>query len=378
MNTPFVFGKIASSEYFTNRTEEVKQLSFNFQSLVNTVIISPRRWGKSSLVQRAAEAVQKTDMSIRFCFIDMYNVRSEEQFYQHLAQATMKALSLKLEEILEISRNYLTRIIPTISFNTDPANEFSLSMDWEKVKKQPDEILDLPEKVATSKNIKLMICIDKFQNISGFDQPVDFQKKLRSHWQTHKNVGYCLYGSKRHMLLDVFSLQSMPFYNFGQILFLNKISEEHWISFIIERFSATGKEISVENAALICKFTENHSFYVQQLAHLTWLNTENTCNTEQVTDAFESLLLQLSFLYQSRTDTLSNSHVSFLEAVLMGEKKFSSREIIKTYNLGTSANVSRIKQALVSKEIIEISGSDIEFIDPMYKNWLLKHYFKIS
>jgi uncharacterized protein YqgQ len=378
METPFVFGKHASLDYFANRSEEIKQLSFNFQSLVNTVIISPRRWGKSSLVLKAAEETRKTEKKIRFCFIDMYNVRTENQFYQLLAQETMKALSSKLEEVLEISKNYLTRIIPKISFNPDPASEFSISMDWEEVSKQPDEVLDLAEKAASAKNIKLIICIDEFQNISGFDQPVEFQKKLRSHWQTHKNVGYCLYGSKRHMLLDVFSSQSMPFYNFGQIVFLNKISKEHWIPFIIGRFAATGKVISAETAGLICTLTENHSFYVQQLAHFSWLNSSVTCKKEDVTSAFETLLLQLSFLYQTLTDGLSNSQINFLEALLNGEEKFSSKEIIKTYNLGTSANVTRIKQALVNKELIEISGSDIEFLDPMYKHWLAKHYFKIG
>ncbi len=377
MNTPFVFGKIASAEYFTNRTNEISQLTSNFQSLVNTIIISPRRWGKSSLVLKAAEATQKVDKTVNFCFIDMYNVRSEEQFYQLLAQETLKALSSKLDEILEISRNYLTRIIPTISFNPDPMNEFSLSMDWEQVKKQPDEILDFAEKIARSKNIKLIICIDEFQNISGFEQPVEFQKKLRSHWQKHQNVGYCLFGSKRHMLLDVFSSQSMPFYNFGQLLFLSKITEEHWIPFIIERFLETGKNISEEPAKMICIYAENHSFYVQQLAHLAWLNTDTTCKNEQVTDAYENLLLQLSFLYQSITDGLSNTQISFLEAVLKGEEKFSSKEIIKAYNLGTSANVTRIKQALTGKEIIESVGNKIEFLDPMYKSWLIKHYFKL-
>jgi AAA+ ATPase superfamily predicted ATPase len=377
MNTPFVFGKIASDEYFTNRTVEISQLSSNFQSLVNTIIISPRRWGKSSLVKKAAEEASKIDKNIKFCFIDMYNVRSEEQFYQLLAQETLKVLSSKLDEILEISRSYLTRIIPTISFNPDPMNDFSISMDWEQIKKQPDEILDFAEKIAQSKKIKLMICIDEFQNISGFGQPVEFQKKLRSHWQKHQYVGYCLFGSKRHMLLDVFSSQSMPFYNFGHLLFLNKISEEHWIPFIVKRFQETGKKISPENAKMICAYAENHSFYVQQLAHLAWLNSENICNAEQVTRAYENLLLQLSFLYQSITDGLSNTQLSFLEAVLKGEEKFSSKEIIKTYNLGTSANVSRIKQALTEKEIIESVGNEIEFLDPMYKSWLSKHYFKL-
>ncbi len=378
MNTPFIFGKIAIDEYFTNRTNEVEQLANNFLSLINTVIISPRRWGKSSLVLKSSEIAKKRDRKIKFCFIDMYNIRNEEQFYQLLAQEVLRASSSKIEEMIESSRNFLSRIIPKISFSPDLNNEISISMDWDEVKKDPDEILDFAENIARSKGTRLIICIDEFQNIAGFGEPVEFQKKLRSHWQKHQNVAYCLYGSKRHMLLDVFNSQSMPFYKFGDILFLEKITEKHWIPFILERFLSTGKSISENNARLICTLAENHSFYVQQLSHLTWLNTENTCNKEQITTAYDNLLLQLGFLYQTSTDGLSNTQVNFLEAALKEEEKLSSKEIIKVYKLGTSANVSRIKQALINKEIIEIQGNEIEFLDPMYKSWLIKHYFKIS
>lgn len=378
MKTPFVFGKIANAEYFTNRNSEVERLANNFLSLVNTVIISPRRWGKSSLVLKASEITKEKDIKTKFCFIDMYNIRSEEQFYQLLAQEVLKASSTRFEEMLESTRNFLSRIIPKISVNPDPGNEISISMDWEEVKKNPDEILDFAEKIALSKNIRFIICIDEFQNISGFDEPVEFQKKLRSHWQYHQNVSYCLYGSKRHMLLDVFNSQSMPFYKFGDILFLEKITENHWISFILERFISTGKNISEENARLICSLTENHSFYVQQLSHLAWLNTDNFCKKEDIINAFDNLLLQLGFLYQTSTDGLSNTQINFLEAALKDEEKLSSKETIKTYKLGTSANVTRIKQALVNKEIIEFQGNNIEFLDPLYKSWLKKHYFKVD
>lgn len=378
METPFVFGKVASSDYFTNRKDEITRLISNFNLKINTIIISPRRWGKSSLVKKASEITQQSNSKIKFCFIDMFNIRSEEHFYQLLSQEVLKASSTKLEEILDISKKFLSLILPKISFSPDLNSEFSISADWEQVKKQPDEIIDLAENVAKSKNIQLVVCIDEFQNISGFDEPVEFQKKLRSHWQYHQNVSYCLFGSKRHMLLDVFNSQSMPFYKFGDILFLNKITEEHWIPFIISRFLSTEKTISETNARLICTLAENHSFYVQQLAHLTWVNTEKECSENVIITAYENLLLQLGFLYQTNTDALSNTQINFLEAVLNSENQFSSKEIIKKYRLGTSANVNRIKQALTNKEIIEIQGNNVEFLDPMYKNWLKKHYFRIQ
>ncbi|HKJ78101.1 MAG TPA: hypothetical protein VKA10_01145 [Prolixibacteraceae bacterium] len=377
MTTPFIFGKVASAEYFTNRTEELNQLIQNFNSLLNTIIISPRRWGKSSLVKKAANITVSQSTDIKFCFIDMYNIRSEDQFYQLLSEEILKASASKMKEILEFSRNFLSQIIPKISFSPDVNNEFSISADWEQIIKQPDEILDLAENIAKAKNIKFIICIDEFQNISDFKEPVEFQKKLRSHWQHHQNVGYCLYGSKRHMLLDVFSSQSMPFYKFGNLMFLDKISEEHWIPFIIDRFSSTGKNITAANAGLICKLVENHSFYVQQLAHLSWVSTENECKKEIILNAHEKLLLQLSYLYQTNTDGLSNTQIYFLHALLKGEEKFSSKDMIKKYKLGTSANVSRIKQALENKEVIEITGGKIDFNDPVYKSWLKEHYFQL-
>ena len=86
METPFVFGKIASGEEFADREKELQHLAANFQSGINTILISPRRWGKSSLVHKAALFTEKKNKKILFCHVDLFNVRNEEQFYQALAQ----------------------------------------------------------------------------------------------------------------------------------------------------------------------------------------------------------------------------------------------------------------------------------------------------
>ena len=229
MQTPFIYGKIVQNESFTDRENETGQLVVNFSSTINTILVSPRRWGKSSLVAKAASLARESHPELRFCFIDIYNVRTEDEFYQLLAQEVLKSSSSKMDELLEDARNFLGKFIPRITFNPDPSSEISLGLDWKEVKKQPDDILNLAENIASAKNLKFVICIDEFQNISGFDDPLAVQKKLRSHWQKQQNVSYCLYGSKRHMLMDVFSSPSMPFYKFGDILFLQKISKADWI-----------------------------------------------------------------------------------------------------------------------------------------------------
>ena len=104
METPFVYGRLAVSNNFTNRKSEIRQLTNNFSVLVNTILISPRRWGKSSLVEKAASEAVKKDKNLKFCFIDAYNVRTEEQFYKQLATEVLKASSSRLEVIAETAK----------------------------------------------------------------------------------------------------------------------------------------------------------------------------------------------------------------------------------------------------------------------------------
>ncbi len=375
MNTPFTFGKIVVKEDFTDREDELEKLCFNFTSSVNTIIISPRRWGKSSLVTKAAVSISRKRKDLRFCFIDLNSVRSEEQFYQLYATEVLRATSSKAAAIIDNARKFLGRILPKITFTPSPGADFSFGFDWQEVKKHPDDIIDLPEKVAHQNKLRIVMCIDEFQNFSGFDDPLSFQKKMRSHWQKHQKVSYCIYGSKRHMMMDVFTSPSMPFYKFGEVIFLNKIPAGKWLSFIRKRFSDTKKKIDKEAASLIVSYADCHPYYVQQLAQQSWLRTEDACSTEVVKEAFSMLVLQMSMLFQTLTDTLGKSQVNFLKAVLKGEEKLSSQSVMMRYQLGTSANVIKIRNGLISKEIIDVADNKMVFLDPLYKYWLSEHYF---
>ena len=370
MKTPFVFGKIAKNENFADREQETDRLVKNFDSLINTIIISPRRWGKSSLVEKAASIAGANGYNLRICRIDLFSVRNEEQFYELLAMAVLKSASSKWQESVDAAKRFLVRLVPRIVLSADLTNEFSLNFDWKELKSDPREVLDLAEKVASEKGIRMVICIDEFQNISGFDDPLFFQKRLRSHWQEHQNVSYCLYGSKRHMLLDVFTNPSMPFYKFGDLIFLEKIDTGSWIDFISERFSATGKTISGAQAEQIARLADNHPYYVQQLSQQVWLRTEKECDDIIVGEAHQSLIEQLSLLFASITETLSNSQINFLKAVLAGETALSSAEVIEKYRLMSSSNVTRARNALIEKEILDNNAGILSFQDPMYRSWL--------
>lgn len=374
---PFVFGRLAVSSDFTNRSEEIKMLKNNFRMLVNTIIISPRRWGKSSLVSRVSTELSKEEPDLKICKVDLFNIRNEEDFYISLARQILMVTSTKWEEMAENARKFLSRLIPRLTLSPDQQSEISFGVGWKELKKNPDDILDLAEAVAEEKNIRIVVCIDEFQNIAEFENPLAFQKKLRSHWQKHQHVAYCLYGSKRHMFLDVFTHSSMPFYKFGQLMFLQKISHECWISFIISRFRDTNKVISEDDASQIAKLSDNHPYYVQQLAQQSWLRTGKICSGDIVRAAHETLVNQLSLLFTGITDNLGTTQLGFLKALLAEEKQLSSQGTLQKYRLGTSGNVSRLKKSLAGQDIIDISGNTIVFQDPLYAWWLKEFYFKI-
>ena len=373
---PFIFGKSSDSVNFTDREEEKERLEMNFKSLINTTIISPRRWGKTSLVENVAKKIRTENKKIKVCELDIFSVRSEMEFYEHFAKGVLKGTSSRWEEMAENAKKFLSHLLPKITFSPDSQAEISFGVGWETLQKHPDEILNLPETIAKSKGIGVIVCIDEFQSIGDFPKSLAFQRKLRSHWQHHHNVGYCLYGSKRSMLLDIFSNASMPFYKFGDIMFLQKINNQKWGEFIKKRFEDTGKKITVEQAEYLAQLVDNHSYYVQQLAQQSWLRTKTSCNKTIIEESLQSIKNQLSLLFVGQIETMTSTQINFLKAVLDEETAFASQENLQKYRLGSSANIKKIKNALISREIIDISAQRVDILDPIFKFWLEEEFFK--
>ena len=136
--------------------------------------------------------------------------------------------------------------------------------------KNEDEILNLPQKIAQSKGIKFVICLDEFQDLVRFKDSSLFEKKMRAVWQKQKDVTYCIYGSKRHMMSDIFNNSNRPFYRFGEFMYLQKITEDSWIKFLQTSFKSTGKKISKPLAIRVAELMKCHSWYVQQFAYCLW------------------------------------------------------------------------------------------------------------
>lgn len=371
MEKPFVFGVATSGDNFTDREKETQRLLLNFTHGVNTILISPRRWGKTSLVKKVAQLAQTKTRKI--VYLDIFSCRTESEFYRLFATSVLKQTSSKWDEWVENTKQFLAHINPKISIGTDPMNDFSISFEYSMQDNAGNDILQLPEKIAIEKGIQIVICIDEFQQISDFEDSKTFQKKLRTVWQLQQHVSYCLLGSKKHLMNELFEKKNLPFYKFGDAIYLTKIETKYWIEYICKRFENTGKHISPELAKEICRLVDNHSSYVQQLAWLLWIRTTDIATEEQLTHALEDLLDQNNILFQSETENLSAYQMNFLKAAIDGiHSKFSSKEIILKYNLGTSANIVRLKSALLQKELIETDGKEIILADPVFGVWFKK------
>lgn len=377
-DSPFIYGTTVSSYSFTNREEESDKLKRNLLGGINTTIISPRRWGKSSLVEKVIGDISKKHKNNRTVIIDLFAVGSQEEFLETFAREIIKASSSKWEDWMASGRDMFKKLIPKLSVGLDPNSDFNIGFNWEDLKKNSDEILNLPEAIAQSKGINLIVCLDEFQNLASFSGFLEFEKKLRAYWQRHKAVTYCLYGSKRHMMTDIFNNPSKPFYRFGDIILLQKITTEKWISFIKKGFVNTQKKIENNAAEAIPLVMKNHSWYVQQLSHYTWNKTQEKATLVEVNSALSELIYANAPLYQKETESISGTQINLLKAVARGEKQFTSIGVMQRYALGTPRNVSKNKSILINADIIQEVNKEFEFVDPAFELWFNKQYFQID
>ncbi|PCJ67802.1 MAG: ATPase [Bacteroidetes bacterium] len=371
MENPFSFGGFAKTQSFTNRTREIKHISTLCNNSINLILISPRRWGKSSLIHHISQKKAKKDL--KFCLIDLFNVGSEEEFYTQYLHAVMKATATKLEQFKQYATEFLTHLKPNISLGTGPDAEFSLEISLKKNAKSEAEILDIAQRIAERQNIRIVIAIDEFQNIDHFTKSIPFQKKLRANWQKHDRVSYILYGSKRHLMHELFEKREKPFYKFGEVLYLQKIAEKQWIKFLTAQFKRTQKSITRSQAKHIAQLMQNHPYYVQQFAFSLWEKTKEEVSDSKIEDTVITLIQSNEWRFIHQFEPLTNRQRKTLIALIEnGDKGISSSSTIAKYNLGASATVIRSLEALQKDEIIERWGNTIQLLDPVFEMWLIR------
>lgn len=372
MENPFVFGKTVGKADFCNRTRDIEFMHHQFNTNANTILISPRRWGKSSLVEEAARRYKHD--SVRFAFIDLFKCRTPEEFYEAYVQALFKATNSKMDEAFQFANKWLKGLLPHLSFQPDPNTEFSIKFLASPSVKD-DEIINLSQTIALKKGVRIVLCVDEFQNVNHFPNPEDFQKKLRSYWQRHDKVHYCLYGSKRHLMSQLFESSDLPFYKFGAVHYLKKIDIAEWAHFVSNKFKRTGKEISTDQIKSICEAMESHSYYTQNAFQILWYISGDKVKNSDVDATLVRLSEQNELQFHKVVEGLTTYQLNFLKALCSGMENLHSREAIEMFSLGTTATIQRSIQALLQKDVIDVMGKEITLVDPAFKWWFKKNFF---
>lgn len=366
----FVFGVSVSDYNFIGRKSEIRQLKMNFEEGINTILISPRRWGKTSLVKKVCEEVDRE--KVIPIYVDIFKCKTEYEFYNALVEAVLKQTASKAELWMDNARDFIARLSPKVSFSPEPTSEFALSLGITPKTHTPEEVLDLAENIARKKQKRIVICIDEFQQIGEMADTVSIQKRLRSVWQHQRFTSYCLFGSKKHTMINVFQKRNMPLYQFGDFKFLEKIPTETWVEYIVQHFKDRQRTISPELAIEICKVVDNYSSYVQQLSWLIFslIDEGQVVTEEHLRQGVKDLLNSQEQLFMQQVEPLTAYQMNFLRCIISGHHDdFGEMAVREEFQLGSVSNIARLKSALVDKDLVEMVGRRFYITDPVFALW---------
>ena len=365
----FLYGVSVGGDNFTDRVRETRRLKMNFENGLNVILISPRRMGKTSLVKHVAQEVDKE--IVQTVYMDIYDCRSEYDFYNKFAEAIMMQTGSKIEHTLDNIRQFLTRISPKLSINPDPSTEYSISLGITPKEYSPEEILSLPERMANHIGKHIVVCIDEFQQVGEWPDSLLVQKRMRGVGQHHTHASYCLFGSRQHMMNQLFQNKRMPFYQFGEPNYLQPIPTEDWIPFIQSKFEKKDLTISDTYVRQICDIVGNQSSYVQQLSWDVMLNTEKTVDDEALEAGINDLLMQCTPLFMEQTGGLTSYQLNLLRAIVDGQHtQWTSQEVLSKYGLGTKSNVAKMQKVMLERDFIVSTEQGLFLADPVMKLWL--------
>ena len=349
MQNPFKFGSIVDGEYFTDRVKERAFLRQIVDSPNHAVLISPRRFGKSSLVAETLVGESREIISL-----NMQSVTSSIK----MAEALYRKFFTK--HPIEKARSYLShlRIVPTISVNpltNLPEVSFVPSVNPQVVL---EDAFALLEKAGSKK--KLIVILDEFQEILQLEKGLD--KILRSIMQEQKNINYILMGSQEDMMKKIFLRKKSPFYHFGSTIYLGRIPVEDFSQFIEERLPVgySGKGI----ASRVLEFTECHPYYTQQLSFQVWFECQQGATAEDVVEiSIEDIVRSHDFDYSRLWETMNKTN-----RLVLIKLANTNTTPLENPEIPSSTIFSALKR-MVSAGILIKNGKYV-FDDPFFKLWI--------
>ena len=351
MENPFKFGTIVEEEYFTDRVQEVAYIKEFVRSANHLILISPRRFGKSSVVAKAVKQTGRKHITI-----NLQQVTSVSDFSAKLLREFFKVHPL--EHVRHLITHF--RIIPTVSTNPVTGSidvSFQPGVDGDIL---IEDVLTLIERAHTEQD-RLIVVLDEFQEIC--ELAPKFDKKLRSIMQQQQHINYILLGSQESMMTDIFENKKSPFYHFGEMMRLGKLPREDFYSYLSERLASCYPEKSGLLADSILNYTSCHPYYSQQLAANVW---QIGVLQRDVSDPLQAAINHIVTTHSLDYERL---WMNFKRTNKWIMQRLSSGKPLQSGEYRTSTIYSALKH--LQKDGYVIYSDRYEMEDPFFREWIV-------
>jgi AAA+ ATPase superfamily predicted ATPase len=372
MSNPFQYGTVVSGKDFADREKELEQLTSRLKETVRIFLVAPRRYGKTSLIGNVLAALRR--QGVLTAYVDLYWAGSTTEFTELYATAIMRGSKSVAKRAAHFVREFLPRLRPRLGFDPAGNPEVSLDVSREHAVGSVQEAFDLPEKIAEARGKRFVIVFDEFQEIVRIGGE-DLERQLRAAIQHHTHVSYLFAGSKSHMLIDMVSEKTRPFYQMGTLMALDKIPREDFSRFIRSKFEQSSKRISDAALGRVFMESENVPHYVQLLSFYLWDHYQDIPEIENhhVEDALSTILRGQEPAYLTIWEGLTLHQRKTVKAVAsLKGRLLTSKETIQGFGLESASNVSKSLSALCSKGILRKDPEGYVFEDVLFCRWLEK------
>ena len=371
---PFTFGTLARDESFTDRRPEIAALAADMRNGQDVVVLAARRYGKTSLVLRAAQEVRGDGVLVAYC--DLMRTPTKVRLAAALAKTIVDDLLSPVEGLLERAGSVVRglRVSPTVEL--DP-RDGGVRFSFEAVRRSADidatleRLLELPAEIAAEQERRVVVVFDEFQEVVRVDGTLP--NVMRAIFQTQREVGHVYVGSRRHVLTTIFNESHEPFWRSAKQIELGRIDEDELGAYVRARFEATDRGIDDDALARLLELTDGHPYATQELAYFTWEQVQlgHAAHDADVEHALAQVLRSehnnLARLWQ---DATPNERLVVL-ALHEEPGGLYAEAYRRRHGLPAAASVQRAVAALTREDVVEraVDGS-WAIAEPFLDEWL--------
>lgn len=374
IKNPFIVTGKIEPEYFCDRVNESNRLIKSVSNGNNLVVISPRRMGKTGLIQFCYDKPEIANEYYTF-FIDILHTSSLREFTYLLGRTIYDAL-------LPRSRKMASLFIQTIKsisgkFGFDPITNmptFNLELgDIERPEYTLEEIFHYLAKADKP----CIIAIDEFQQIAKYPEK-NIEALLRTHIQKLSNSNFIFAGSERHLMQEMFTSSARPFYHSSDILELKAIPSEIYVPFVVKHFEKRNKKISVENVDWVYTLFKGHTYYIQRTFNEAFADTMEgeECSKEIIASAIDNMINASDTIFREILSNIPEKQKPLLYAIARdGEaERITSSEFIKKHSLASASSVQAAAKKLLERDIITQINKKYSVTDKLFAMWINRIY----